>query len=70
MPFWRELAAVLQEGCAEDEARACGELAELYAEGKGVEADDARAAKLYEKACRLSQEVCADYPRPSASPER
>ncbi len=44
-------AALATRGCDAGKASDCAGLASMYAEGKGVAKDLARAAALYEKAC-------------------
>jgi TPR repeat protein len=41
----------LETGCAGDDPEACRNLGVIYAEGKGVVADPARAAGYYRQAC-------------------
>ena len=40
-----------KKACDASEARGCVRLGFLYKNGKGVEQDDAKASKFYEKAC-------------------
>lgn len=42
---------IWQKACKTGEARGCVRLGFLYQSGKGVEQDDAKASKFYEKAC-------------------
>ncbi len=57
----KHAADAYQRGCAADDAGACERLASLYYRGRGVERDDAVAARLFSVACDAGRaESCAE----------
>ena len=51
-----------EQACRDEEAIGCEFLADMYAEGLGVQRNLDRAAQLYRMACQLgSEEACATY---------
>ncbi len=47
----QKAAKIWQKACESGKARGCVRLGFLYQSGKGVEQDDVKARKFYEKAC-------------------
>jgi TPR repeat protein len=52
------LTAILQRGCDQSIAEACCALAQVYATGRGRDADAGKAAELRSKACTLGAQPC------------
>jgi TPR repeat protein len=51
-----------EAGCDKDDKKACQELAEMYALGRGgVTKDDSKAVALFEKACNLGDAVSCEF---------